>query len=420
MKSAAQLADVAPTVAEVVGLDWPQTPTARSLLRLGAEARPIYAETLYPRLHLGWSELRSVVDGRWHFVHGPRPELYDLALDPRETQDRAAHEAAEVERLRRALEGFPQGSVRPAGVDPAVAERLAALGYVGVARDRPAGSALPNPREMLPQLERMKEGFRLASAGRLDDAVVVLAEVVRAQPANVEAWIRLGDVLVELGRPADAARAYEAALASGGLELPDVRAQLGHALLRAGRLDEAEAAAARVEAPLPAKAAELRARVALARGRLDEARRLADEAAVGRNPQPASWLVGAEVRTRQGDHAGALARLDEARRRADAIGLGAVYNLEALRADVLARSGRLVEAEAAYRREVADFPGHLRAHANLAALLFAQRRRADGVAALEAMVAANPGPRARRAAAVTLRAVGDRAGAARVEAEARR
>jgi tetratricopeptide (TPR) repeat protein len=172
-----------------------------------------------------------------------------------------------------------------------------------------------------------------------------------------------------------------------------------------------------VQAQLPAKAAELRARVALARGRLDDARRLADEAAGGRNPQPASWLVGAEVRVLQGDFAGALARLDEARRRADAIGLAAVYNLEALRADALARSGRLAEAEAAYRREVSDFPGHLRAHANLAALLFAQRRPADGLAALEAMVVANPNPRARQAAAVTLRAVGDRAGAARFAPE---
>jgi tetratricopeptide (TPR) repeat protein len=187
--------------------------------------------------------------------------------------------------------------------------------------------------------------------------------------------------------------------------------------VRAGRLEQAEAAAARVEAQLPAQAAELRARVALARGRLDEARRLADQAVAGRNPQPFSWLVGAEVRVAQGDHAGALAWLGEARRRADAIDLAAVHGLEALRADALARSGRLAEAEAAYRREVAEFPAHLRAHANLAALLFAQRRGADARAALEAMVAANPSPRARQAAAVTLRAVGDRAGAARFAPE---
>jgi tetratricopeptide (TPR) repeat protein len=119
------------------------------------------------------------------------------------------------------------------------------------------------------------------------------------------------------------------------------------------------------------------------------------------------------VRTRQGDTAGALARLDEAQARAGATGKGAVFNLEALRADALARSGRSREAEAAYRREVTAFPSHLVAHARLDALLFAQGRRDEGRATLEAMVAANPDPQARRVAVVTLEAVGDRAGAAR-------
>jgi predicted Zn-dependent protease len=119
------------------------------------------------------------------------------------------------------------------------------------------------------------------------------------------------------------------------------------------------------------------------------------------------------VRTRQGDTAGALARLDEAESRARTTGLAAVFNLEALRAEALARSGRPREAEAAYRREVAAFPSHLVAHARLAALLFAQGRPDEGRATLEAMVVANPNPQARRVAVVTLEAVGDGAGAAR-------
>jgi Flp pilus assembly protein TadD len=127
-----------------------------------------------------------------------------------------------------------------------------------------------------------------------------------------------------------------------------------------------------------------------------------------------AWLIGAEVRTRQGDTAGALARLDEAESRARTTGIDAVYNLEALRADALARSGRPREAEAAYRREIAAFPTHLVAHANLAALLYAQGRRDEGRATLESMLVSNPNPQARRVAVVTLEAVGERAGASRV------
>jgi len=416
VKAPAQLADVAVTVAALAGGQPPTLP-GRSLLQLAAgPGRVLYAETLYPRLHLGWSELRSVVDGRWQYIHGPRPELYDLTNDPQERNDLARRETRERERLRAALGRFPVGPSMPEGVDPAVAERLAALGYVGFARDRPAGADLPDPREMLPQLERMKEGFRLASAGRSDEAALVLAEVVRAQPANVEAWIRLGRVLVELGRPAEAAASFEQALQRGGMELPDVVVELGHARLRNRQLAEAEAEARRAMPGVPEKAHELLARVAMARGDLEAALGEADAAATGRNPQPASWLVGAEVRTRRGDYKGALARLDEADRRGQAIGLEAVRNLEALRGDALARSGRPREAEAAFQREVAAFPSSLLAHASLAALLFSEGRRAEAQAGLQAMLAANPGPRACQAAAVTLKAVGGRTGATRFAA----
>jgi tetratricopeptide (TPR) repeat protein len=189
--------------------------------------------------------------------------------------------------------------------------------------------------------------------------------------------------------------------------------ELGYARLRNRELEAAAAAAARARPTLPAQAHELEARIALARGRLAEAREKADAAVAVRNPQPVSWLIGAEVRIAQGDLTGALERIAEADRRAKRLGLERVFNLEALRADALARSGRPREAEAAYRLEAAAFPGNLVAQANLAALLFAQRRRADALAVIDAMVAANPNPRARQVAVATLAAVGERAMAAR-------
>lgn len=408
-----QLADLAVTLASAAGLAPPKTLTARSLLERGP-ARALYAETLYPRLQLGWSDLRSVVDGRWHYIHGPRPELYDLASDPAEAHDLAAQHPREVERLQAALGRVPSGPAIPAGVDTATAERLAALGYVGTPRgQRLQAGALPNPREMLPQLERMKLGFRLAGERRYEEAVAVLDSVTREQPANVEAWVRLGEALMELGRPADAAAAFQASLDRGGMELVDVVVELGYARLRQGQLDAALRAAERVVGSVPAKAHELKARVALARRRFDEAQSEADAAAAGRNPQPASRLVGAEVRIARGDLGGALALLDDAERQARAARVDGVRNLDALRGDALARSGRLREAEEAYRREAAAFPGNLVAQANLAALLFAEGRRGDAAAVLRAMVTANPGARARQVAAVTLRAAGERAGSRR-------
>jgi arylsulfatase A-like enzyme len=77
------LAHLFGTVLRLVGIDLPSRPP--SWFDTGTEARPIYAETLYPRIHLGWSELRSLIDGRYHYIEGPAPELYDLERDPGET-----------------------------------------------------------------------------------------------------------------------------------------------------------------------------------------------------------------------------------------------------------------------------------------------------------------------------------------------
>src|SRR5262249_27182709 len=122
----AQLADIVPTIAGLLGLDTPALP-GRSLLDLGAAGpRPSPPETLYRRLALGWSELRSLLEGPWHLVQGPRTELYDVRQDPRETHDRAAAEPEVAARLRAALEReHPLVLPSPEAVPAEVAERLA-------------------------------------------------------------------------------------------------------------------------------------------------------------------------------------------------------------------------------------------------------------------------------------------------------
>ncbi len=309
--------------------------------------------------------------------------------------------------MRAALERYPSGPLLPGPVDAATAERLAALGYVGTARERPLGE-LPNPRDSLGNLERLRRGFRLAAERRYEAAAAVLSGLARDNPGMIEAWNKLGEVLQEADRPAEAAAALGQALDRSAVLLPDVALALGHAELRAGRLEPAAAAALRARSALPAPAHELLARVALARNRLDEADREATAALQARNPQPSAMLLRAEVKTRRGDLTGALALLEEAQGRARSLGIERIYRLEALRADALARLNRGKEAEAAYRREIAAYPGNLVAHANLAALLFSEGRRGEVDPLLEEMAAANPSARARGVAATVWEAFGDR------------
>jgi len=404
----AQLADLLPTVTEALGLEAPPAAKGVSLLRL-PPSRSLYAETLYPRIQLGWSDLRSLVDERYHFIDGPRPELYDLAQDPHETRDRASVDASVASRMRSELARVPAGPTTPGDVDREAAERLATLGYVGTPRER--SGPLPNPRDNVHLLGRIRDGLRLADQKRFPEAVATLRGIVTESPDMVEVWTKLGDVYRRMGRLDDAARAYAEAVRRCPVPSADMVLSLAQAELARGRLDEAEAAARSALGGAPARAHDLLARVALARGRFDEAGAQA-RAARETNPQPSADLLLAEIAIRRGDYAGARRLLDEAARHAAALKIDHVYGLDFLRGDALARLARPADAEAAYRREIEAFPDHLQAYANLAVVYFVQGKRAAVQSILDEMAAANPGPTANGLAAKTWEAFGDRKAAA--------
>jgi choline-sulfatase len=404
-----QLADLAPTMTEVLGLDAPPGVKGVSLLRL-PPSRSLYAETLYPRIQLGWSDLHSLVDERYHYIEGPRPELYDLVQDPGETRDLAAAQVAVAARMRNELARVPAGTTTPGDVDRAAAERLATLGYVGTPRQRGSGP-LPNPRDNVHLLGRIRDGLRLADQKRFAEALAALRGVVAESPDMIEVWAKLGDVNRQMGNPDEAARAYAEAIRRCPAPSADMVLSLAQAELARGRLDEAEAAARSALGGSPARAHDLLARVALARGRLNDAEAQA-RAAREINPQPSSELLVAEVAIRRGDHAGALRLLDEAARHAGELKMDHVYGLDYLRGDALARLARPAEAEAAYRREIEAFPDHLQAYANLAVVYFVQSKLPAVQSILDDMARANPGPPAYRLAAKTWEAFGDRKAAA--------
>ena len=410
----AQLADILPTLTGLLGLTAPGDVASRSLLDLGgAGERRIYSETLYPRLALGWSELRSLADGRWHFIHGVRDELYDLGRDPGETRDVAGTETAVVARLRAEMEkGYALHVPEAEAVPRDVAERLAALGYVGARAGKGReGEPRLDPRDGLPVLREFQAASRIVTEGRLAESEAALRRLLAQSPGFLEARLKLGDVLMEAGRAREAADVFAAAAASPGAS-GDVWVALGEARLREGRLDEADAAAARAMPDSATRAHELRARVALRRGDLAAAEREAQAARERARPLPSSLVLAAEIRARSGDLPGALARLEEADRLARAMRLDGVPGLEFQRADALARLSRVAEAEGAYRQEIARFPRHLQAWANLGVLLSLQGRAADLDRLMEEMTAANPGPAAREVAAKTFETLGDRKRAA--------
>ncbi|HEU5163146.1 MAG TPA: sulfatase-like hydrolase/transferase [Thermoanaerobaculia bacterium] len=417
VKSPVSLIDLFPTIASLVGAEPPASLAGVDVTAPRDDAktppRRIYAETFYPRIHLGWSELRSLVDGRHHWIQGPKSELYDLAADPREARNIAASERRVAASMRDEIARYPAGIAEMQAVDPEDAAKLAALGYLGSVSSRAGEGALPDPRTMLPYLGRIKAAFALADARRYGDAVAALRALVAENPGLFDAWDKLGELLAAMGKHEEAIAVYREAMNRAQRFSPEMALSLGDAYLANAQPEEALRYADLAMKSIPSGAHSLRARVAIERRDFATAEREAAAAIGTSNPQPAMMLLMVEVRRARGDLPGALAAAEEAAARARALGVPALYRLDFLRGDILARMDRPAEAEAAYQREIASFPQHTQAYANLAVIYFIEGRRAEMNRVLEAMVAANPHPGAYGLAAHTLESLDDSAGAAR-------
>src|SRR4029077_19540668 len=83
------LVDVAPTMLDLLKLPALGETDGRSLVPLLHGARPPGGEyemsSLYPSFAYGWAPLHALCAGPYKYVAAPRPELYELPTDPRET-----------------------------------------------------------------------------------------------------------------------------------------------------------------------------------------------------------------------------------------------------------------------------------------------------------------------------------------------
>jgi choline-sulfatase len=418
VKAPVQSIDLVPTVAKLTGAAAPQTLKGRDLLGTLEPAHRIYSETFYPRIHLGWSELRSLIDDRHHYIQAPRAELYNVVADPAEKHDLAPTERRTAASMRNELAKYPAGIQELQTIDPEDAAKLAALGYLGSVHASTVNAPLPNPRDMLPYLERIKAGFKLADERRYAEAVASLRALVRDNPGLFDAWDKLGEVLVEMGEYEEAIRVYRDAMSRTQRFSPEMALALGNAYLQAEHPEEAARYADLAMKSLPSPAHSLLARAAMARHDYATAEREASLAIGEHNPQPAMLLLRAEVKRAEGDLQGALTATDAAAQRARELGVPALYRLDFLRGDLYARMDRPAEAADAYRREIANFPQNVQAYANLAIVDYIEGRRADIDRLFEQMVAANPHPGAYAAAARTMESFGEKNAAARWRARA--
>jgi len=264
---AVQLVDVLPTIAALTGA--PAAETDGHSLAGAIGAHPIFSETLYPRIHLGWSELRSVIDYPHHLIDGPKPELYDLSRDSFETQDLRETDRRAYAKLRSVAATAPAAVVTAPRIDPEEAKKLAALGYVS-AQPGTAHSDL-NPREHLPDLQKLKEVTLLMRQREFADAAKSMEDLLARNPGWSDLRNNLGFAYEQLGDLPAAERTYREAIRTTPELAPDFALLLAGVLVARGALDDAEAHARLALRTNPNGAHEVLARVALARNDLGTA-----------------------------------------------------------------------------------------------------------------------------------------------------
>ncbi len=254
--------DIAPTVLDALGIESPVEFQGHSLYGYvtGEGAVPanrqFYAETLSPRLSHGWGELRTLYEGSWKYIHGPRPELYDLATDPDERSNRVAADGDRAAGLRRALARFVEEHAMTTAaavpVDEQTRAQLMALGYIsGGAESGPIVEELLDdgiaPQDRVVDINLSSEARNLLTAGRGAAARQVVGELLERDPGNPfyrELMVRAELLSGALDAAADILESILADPRGRGASA-GVMATVGYQLVLAGEVDRGLDLAAR-------------------------------------------------------------------------------------------------------------------------------------------------------------------------------
>lgn len=404
-----QLSDIFPTVLEQSATRLEVPPGAASLLSFlgsGPIERRIYSETYYPRFHFGWNDLHSLVDARYHLIQAPKPELFDLASDPKETRNVLDQNRRTFFAMQKEIEPWIRQAAAPAPIDAEEAAKLAALGYLGSTVPTNPDEILPDPKDKIETFRDIQKAFTLARKGEPQEALALIDSILEDNPRMLDVWGLRARTLVTLGRERDAIEA-----AREGLRLSPnashLAIQIANLSIELGELDQARDHAELVLSSEPAQAHEALARVWIARKDFEKAEAEARKALEADGERVVPLLTLARVEKERQNLERSLQYLDQASALVSERENRAFSNIHYLRGDVLARLGRFEEAERELRKEIEYFPDSPAAYKNLILLLVTQGRNDEATALVFRLAEESPTPPAYRAIIETLNTVGD-------------
>jgi arylsulfatase A-like enzyme/Tfp pilus assembly protein PilF len=285
VQAQARTIDLLPTLLELMGGKAPaggQGTSLTSTFTGKPAASWSYVETLYPKINLGWAELRGVRTNRWKYIQAPKPELYDLVKDPGETTNVIGDHPAEVRQMVQQMEANLETAaraekVRTTLVDQHTMEQLKSLGYLGGSSGREytlTGNGI-DPKDRLEVLKLLYRAVSPDAATPSSQRVPMLRRALADDPTNPSIYYHLGDEYRKAARRSEAMKLYQEAIRKG-LQNAWLFSRLGYLYLQQRNKDEAIASYERAAQMNPSDTESLNdlALVYLETGKIREAERV--------------------------------------------------------------------------------------------------------------------------------------------------
>jgi arylsulfatase A-like enzyme len=217
IRNRARLLDIAPTVLAVAGLPTPAQMQGQSLMRIAQASsqndQPAYSRSELPQQGFGCSLLESWRAGKYLYIRAPKPELYDLSLDPNATHNLAQSSKATLETMASQLQsldnrlGNEPGKSAGSELTSGEMQKLASLGYVGLQKGGAGVNAATggtDPKELISAINKTLAAVLESDDGKAEKASPLLRQVLAVQPAFYLAQYGMGFAMVQQVQYAEA------------------------------------------------------------------------------------------------------------------------------------------------------------------------------------------------------------------------
>ncbi len=252
VRDQARTIDLLPTILNLVGGEIPREIQGVSLVP-SLSGHPVrteyaYAEALFPKINMGWAELRAIRTNKWKYVQAPRPELYDLVTDPNEEKNVIQFHPEEGKALKAHLQellsngsGSSAEQVVVGKVDPQLEKQLRSLGYLSGGGSRKlvlTGEGI-DPKDRVHILKLVEESIGPHSQQPSAQRLQLLRQAVREDFTNPMLYLVLGDGLEKHRLVAEALQLYQSALKYPGTATSKIYARIARIHGQQGKIAEA-------------------------------------------------------------------------------------------------------------------------------------------------------------------------------------